>query len=715
MVARDDSIRQPTSSFSGWAEALLSAPLAALSEIVSGRGARGGQQLAEPDDFLCDLLAQRSLHDRRRALIEAIDGGLIQWMEERVDWSPARIDEFGMRAYVAQFSNVLAVTARLPLSAAPRHLMDDVARWDDRFRSMRWPGDIDLLRQFNLALAQHQPDERFAPRWSEACDEAAWAGPYWRSGLSTGLVGLRKIPEAPAAQPELRVATALARFAASSAQRATDSFELRTAFRRHALALTELYPRHDAHWQGVWAKALATLRGFGRHRHVVRDEWLGSALPAQMCPEPDESGTSVGGANGPIRHPFGLPDRDRLIRMVRLVRDASPPLDAGLRRRIRDLIRAHWDYAWASGDTHFAVRTTHNLCDRLLGKQPSSADLSEIHNWTLQAIRVETGNAHSWDLWAKTLSALGATEASLDVRWEAVRRFPNNTVVRSALADELMDCGRTVLAERLLRETTEDFPNDVVSRGLLGKNLLQQRRLDETKAVVSEIMELDPDNSYAVSLVEAMSDEPQSMVESSRQVQDTRREWNLNPQVSPYVASLAARTPLLERYFAPSPNGGHGAAVGSGGSKLDGVTSEFELVIACRAGRANQQDDNGLLDSWARVRPASYSTRLLMLSRTVEAGDLAHEEFSRIETDFPQHRSWNEWLGYAFVPSPRRSELRRTARKQAFWGGRLTAVYPGLDVPYRRTVSYEPAPLRRLFEDVALASTEVGFPDVPIE
>ena len=197
--------------------------------------------------------------------------------------------------------------------------MDDAGTWDNLFRSMRWPDDIDLLRQFNLVFAQHQPDERFAPRWFEACNEAAWAGPCWRSGLGTGLIGLRKIPEALGGQPELRVATALARFAASSAQRGTYSQELRTAFRRHTLTLTELYPRHDTHWKGVWANALATLRGFRHHRYVVRDEWLRPSLPTEMFPAADESGYSTGGAYGPIQHPSALPHRSRLTRMVSLV------------------------------------------------------------------------------------------------------------------------------------------------------------------------------------------------------------------------------------------------------------------------------------------------------------------------------------------------------------------------------------------------------------
>ena len=221
MVARED--RQPNHAFVAWADALLSNPSAAVSDILEGRGTRGALQLAEPGDFLSDLLAQPSLRTRRDALVEAIDRALIEWMEERIAWPPDRVARFGTRAYVAQFSDALAAVARLPLSSSPMRLIDNVGTWDDRFRSMRWPDDVDLLREFDLALAQHQSDKRLASRWFASCDEAAWTGPYWRDGLGIALLGLRKIPDPTTTQPERLVATALARFAALSSQRRTDS------------------------------------------------------------------------------------------------------------------------------------------------------------------------------------------------------------------------------------------------------------------------------------------------------------------------------------------------------------------------------------------------------------------------------------------------------------------------------------------------------------
>ena len=710
------SFSAPTSLHSGHAVGLAPrSDCAHLAAELIHAGARGAQQLAEAPDFLADLLAQPSLEDHRATLIESIDSAVIQWMEERADWSPARIDEFGTRAYVAQFSDALAIVARLPLSLARRHLMDDLGTWDDRFRSMRWPGDIDLLRQFNVALAQHQPDGRLASRWFEACDEAAWAGPYWRSGLTTGLLGLRKIPDAPDAQPERLVATALARFAALSSQRHTDSLELQAAFRRHVVALTAFYPRHDTHWNHIWADALATLRGFRKHRHVVQDEWLRPALPTQMFPEADEPEYPPGGRRRTVQRPAQLPTSGRLSGVVRSLRHARPPLGPSVWRRTRGLIRDHWEYAWASGDSHYAVRTTHNLCDRLLRKHPSQANLAEVHEWTLQALQAESGDAHIWDLWAKVLAALGAWEASLDVRWKAVRRFPNNVVIRNSLGDALLDRGRYPLAERLLRETLRDFPNDLFSLHLLARAMLRLGRPDEANAALSEITSLDPDNPYAITLLEEMSDEQRFGANAPLQVHAVRGEFDVEPRVRPFVELFTSRTALLESYFAPSTNGQNDSVVDSASSQPGQATSEIELVVACRGGGGQRHDDGGLLHSWARVRPASYSTRLLLLSRAVEAGGLHREEISRVETEFPEHRSWNQWLGYGFVQPRRRAELRRIARKEKFWGGRLKAVYPGLGAPpSSKTVSYDAAALRRLFEDVALASADAGLPSVPL-
>lgn len=693
MASTED--RQPSHIFAGWAVALLSNASAAVSDILEGRGTRGAMQFAQPGDFLADLLAQPSLRTRRDALLEAIDGALFEWMEERIAWPPDRVAGFGTRAYVAQFSDALAAVARLPLSSSPMRLLDDVGTWDDRFRSMRWPDDIDLLRQFDIALAQHQCDERLASRWFASCEEAAWAGPYWRDGLATALLGLRKIPDPSATQPERLVATALARFAALSSQRKTDSPELRAEFRHHVDTLAVLYPRHHSRWQETWASALASLRGFRHHRSVAQDDWLRPALPRQCFPVIDTA------RNVPARMNWRRADRRSThlppsaeLDAVILGLDAAQALDDALWRNAQGLLSRHWAYASYTHHSHYAVRTTHNLCDRLLRKHPSQDQLGEIHSWTLQALRAERGNAYVWDLWAKVLAAAGAHESALDVRWEAVRRFPDNLVTRMTMIVALASNGRHELAEHLFRETARDFPNEVIE-----PRLLQAQRWTESASELS-----DPPHETLVGQLRSV-------------IADERFVYQLNhaypsvalqrePQVHSVLESLSKRAALLQRYFAPPPGE---VSVGSERPEPESPTSELELVVACRTGQWSQTGDE-ILESWRNARPASYSLRLLALSRGINGDGPDQEEFAGMQSAFPQHHRWNQWLGYAFSAPNERTKLRQEARDQNFWGGRLSAVYPSLEVPYSRSAEPQPEPLRRLFEDVALANADAGFP-----
>ena len=86
--------------------------------------------------------------------------------------------------------------------------------------------------------------------------------------------------------------------------------------------------------------------------------------------------------------------------------------------------------------------------------------------WLVQ-VEEDPGNPYLWDLWAKVLSTLGRKEASLSVRWESARGFPEDSVLRNSLAETLREHGRMLLAEHLLRETMRDFPNDEVFRSRL--------------------------------------------------------------------------------------------------------------------------------------------------------------------------------------------------------------------------------------------------------
>ena len=537
----DETGRDSASPFIVWGKALLDDPQATLSDILSGRGARGAQQRAEPEDFLADLLAHPTWQDQRAQLTEGLDTALLNWLKARIEWSPARINRFGTRAYAARISDALAVAARLPLKVTAQDLIRHQSAWDNRFRGLRWPGDIDLLQQFDLVLAQHQADTRFASRWFAACDEAAWGSPYWQTNLSTGLLGLRKLPGTADTEPERRVAAALARFGALALKRGMNSLDVQTAFRRRAAALTLLYPRHDGHWQDVWDRVLGGLSQRNqKEASTIRTDWLDHV---------SAPGSADGGQSRRDRkHTYGsiatrrnaLPDATSREQIRRAINRAQILVE-DLWEKTRDLIRAHWAYASESGECYFAVRTTHNLCDRLLRLGPAEPHLADMHVWTLRAIEAESENGRIWDLWAKVLSALGRDDASLSVRWESMRRFPDDCVLRTSLAEALLEHHRVALAESLLRETMRDFPRDEVCRNILAELLVRTEREGEAESLLRETMRDFPRDEVCRNILAELLVRTEREGEAESLLRETMRDFPRDEVCRNILAELLVR------------------------------------------------------------------------------------------------------------------------------------------------------------------------------
>ena len=750
-VFAHESDRDSSSPFVAWGQTLLDDPHSALADILSGRGSRGAQQHAETDDFLADLVASPIWRDESARLTAGLDSALLHWLQSHLEWTPAHINKFGTRAYASRISNALKIAARLPMKVTAQHLTWNQATWDNRFRGFRWPGDIDLLRQFNLVLAQHQTDARFTSRWFASCDEAAWGSPYWQSSLNIGLIGLRKLPDTADTAPESRVAAALARFAALALSRGMSTYKAQITFRSRTAALTVLYPRNDRHWRDVWNRALEDLPSSLEGKvPTIRSDWL-AHLPFggsvnRMKPRRRKHTYSYGSI---AKQRDGLPDKERHKNIERAIERARS-LDDRLWERIRDLIRAHWRYASISGDRYFAVRTTHNLFDQLLPLKWSERYLAEIHHWTLQAVEAEPDNAYMWDLWAKVLSAWGQHEVSISVRWESIRRFPDNCVLRHSLAEVLLENHRDAIAESLLRETIRDFPADVICRHSLVKTLLRQGRLEEAESEIAMLRVMSPDDSYARSLATmatiVLEETPIEMLGSSAKGSvvvdvETNGRTEYEPtngranghgiiwaesEISAYLDRLSHQIPVLERFFAPLGGGG-GDGSRSEIRRPDEIESEFELVAAHRAGLMEGSGWRECLESWGRARPSSYSARLLLSWRGEEGNGLDCATMSKIADEFPEHRRWNNWLCYGFAGAEKRNLIRQEERDRdqravrngddeidaTFWAGRLVAVYPELKTTEEDAedgASYDPAALKRLLEDVAVAGADRALP-----
>ena len=739
----DETSRDSASPFILWGNALLDDPPAALSDILSGRGARGAQQRAEPEDFLADLLAHPTWRDCRAQLTEGLDAALLDLFKAWFEWSPARISRFGVRAHATRISDALRVVARLRLEGTASDLISNQSTWDDRFRGLRWPGDIDLLRQFNLLLAQHQTDTRFVSRWFAACDEAAWGGPFWQSSLTAGLIGLRKLPVMADAQPERRVAAALVRFAALALERGMSTHLAETAFRRRAAALKVSYPRHDGHWHDVWDRALEELvqRTAGR-AHLTPANWLDHVLVRRDANGARSRRGTRQSDDAVARGAYAPPDAERR-KQIELALDRASSLNQDLWERTRQLIQAHWAYASGSGESYYAVRTTHNLCDRLLRFGPTQQRLSEIHVWTLQAIEAESENSYVWDLWAKVLSALGRDDVSLSIRWESIRRFPDNCVLRASLVEVLLEHHREALAENLLRETIRDFPSNVVSWHVLVNLLWGQGREDEARSLFVRLKALAPDNSYVKALEETMNTthagnlrkkSPGFFARALREAGVTTirqsmpaavEDWETGRErpedwleTAAYFGRLTDQIPLLENYFAPS-EGTEYTSTSVAGSAPDAIVSELELVVAHRDGRLEGPGGREQIEVWANAWPSSYTARLLLAWQGRENNGLDGDAMSRIASDFPQNRRWTEWLRYQFISVDERSRLRREAQEEdktgkAFWSGRLTTIYPSLKKENDDDSAVHPdqVSLKRLVEDVALAGAGRALPNI---
>ena len=759
-----------------WGELLLKKPDDALDRILSGAGGRGSQQRAEPDDFLSDLLAIPTHQDNLARLTNGLDKALLRWIEARSTWSATRIVEFGPRAYAAQMADALAVAARLSLTETAGELIRNHVVWDDRFHALRRPGDIDLLREFDLVLATHQTDMRFVLRWFAACEEAAWGSPSWQTRLTIGLVGLRKLPATIDTEPEMMQATALARFAALGLARGMNSDLVERAFRQRAGAMTTLYPRDAGYWQWLWGEVLADLRGASDSGVARLSSWLGIATVS-------DSGTAARRAEQPqaSNGRAELPELHRRERLEQDIRD-TPYVDPHLFGRVRGLIREHWRYAFASGQSYYAVRTTTNLCNLILRSNANEQQVEQIHPWALQAVEAEPGNSYTWDLWAKVLSVSGQVDAALAVRWESIRRFPENCVLRNSLAYLLAKQDRTILAEHLLRETMEDFRDDPFCRSILANLLIQaeregeaehllkettrefqrdtvsrltltlllrrQGRWSEADSVMRALHAMAPDDIHVGRLSERIrtrrqiSDEfAQSELDSiyragirgsldlpAARGKEVRTSWPWRGDSRPadeetgtlgdgstvaaYLSRLESRTGLLERFFASSE-----ADTGepSGEVPHDKCASDLALVAAHRAGLLDRANPRKELHTWIEAHPSSYSVRLLLVWDGTRSRGPDSDALRAVEKGFPEHREWNERLSYALNSRDGHGGFPKEKNKDGpdSWASRLVAVYP-----YAATqqgdapLRYVPGAWRRLMEDIAFANAERAVPSI---
>jgi tetratricopeptide (TPR) repeat protein len=305
---------------------------------------------------------------------------------------------------------------------------------DAYFTYLRWTGplvlgtSLDPRAAFWLALAEEQPDLRFESLWPRLCRQTG-EKLYPAHYLSIGLLGLRRLPLGEDERLQ-RVLGGLAAWAAGL----PDHEPSKDAFLQQVRMLRWLFPLRS---RTDWWERVEPIVQAGRTKPFA--QWWGEELGAAP-----RSGT-------PPR--YREPDRSEVDQVLTLL--SRGKIDAQ-RGRVQSMIREREAWADATGDTHHIVLTASRIAANVVARAPDLAlDL------TRRAMVWEPNNPFLWNLWGRSLAALGRTALAEAVFWEAMRRFldtPKNEASHVELARLLAGLNRTDEALAVLREAVRRFP-----------------------------------------------------------------------------------------------------------------------------------------------------------------------------------------------------------------------------------------------------------------
>jgi len=282
--------------------------------------------------------------------------------------------------------------------------------------------------------------------------------------LGIGLLGLRRLPASPSGSDAAWV-TGLAQWAL--ARQPTD-----TEFQAEWLALKPLYPRTDERWRELVARLLA----------MPMFQEAGVTPPAWWRGDPDFRAMAR-----PEYRPRGAPLRSPLPEDCTAEIDRLHDPWARVEPRINVLMQRHRHFLNISGEPRFFVRAIHALGGALIRQGGDEPDARARKAQTLarEGLEWQPYDRHLWALWRDALAAEGALAAAELIGWELIRRDPEDVDARTQLATLLAEAvHRPLEAEALLRDTIAAFPQNAVVRSQLAELLIEADRLAEAEAVV---------------------------------------------------------------------------------------------------------------------------------------------------------------------------------------------------------------------------------------
>ncbi|MFY9821582.1 MAG: tetratricopeptide repeat protein [Thermoanaerobaculia bacterium] len=458
-----------------WLLAFESAPVEALDSLLGRRFYFGPLNAADPEELLVDwalLLAGAN------GFVVQLDEALAAWIEANWGIFPQERSAARMADAWSRLTNVVTYVEDLPRAAqALRSHFEDR---DDFLGPLSVSPSRDPLGRYLMAVAEHQEDRHLAPFWWSLCDLQDGV-PFHRAPCAiAGLLGLPPLDETQAGGFREQAAWGVVRLAEA----------LHRRIERRELQST----RARDEWLWTARRAMARLP-FPASWQEIFEEAIRRGIPAEcqawleiVAPSLTSELGNLSSRHRP-RETFDIhswPKRAQSI--ARALRENQPQA----LEQARVLLREEEHYALLYGDSGNLVRSLRNFTSSVWRRVPERA-----LQWAEMAVSWEPWDAYSWNILTQARWKARGAEAGLSLAWEAVERFPENSVARNGLAEILKSVGHLAEAEAVYRQAMTELPtNDVTRNGLAGL-LKEVGRLAEAESVYRQTMRDFPSNTYA--------------------------------------------------------------------------------------------------------------------------------------------------------------------------------------------------------------------------
>ena len=442
-------------------------PLNAIHRLLTRKVYMGALNRNEPDEIIFRLF-----HSQSNAVLSTLDSVVKEWLETYITNPESISASRWANTLIFAFSSV----NRLNLSSSFKWLTDTYEQNKSYIRALYQGPARDPEGELLRTFAQRQTNQQLLYLWMQICEmkeELPW------HYVSIGITGLRQLPDENGDRPGdipsstfsgfVKMAEALYTQGGSHALKQARELwlmELKAFFamytRTQQYWITNFFPLIDQQKDSIAAKWLMKVLP-GLHKHLKGKRRLN-----KMCHlEPPSYG-----------------EYKSILRLIekQAVKQITP--------QIKDFLHKHGLYARQTGDAEYYVKNLNSIANRIY-KQDADFALSLVE----EAFVWQPYSSYVWSIRSKIEAFKGNVQKAIDLLWKAKRKFPENPIIRTQLANLMQHQGELETASLIYQQTMIDFPNNVVCRTGLAEVLKKKELFQEAEDIYRQTMSDFPENA----------------------------------------------------------------------------------------------------------------------------------------------------------------------------------------------------------------------------